>query len=766
MAHARDDKRKLQRGEDAPPSYTDVGNGTVNTAFESGNEDTEKDVGNGTTNTAFESGNEDTGKQHTVTIESNGTVGATKKEEIEDPWKASALEVEEVEWSDLSGREKCQRVLKYVVGLVLILLFLYMFICSLDFLSTAFKLLGGKQAGRVFQQNEILHNPVAGLMIGILVTVLVQSSSTSTSLIISMVGGGLLDIKSAIPMVMGANIGTSVTNTIVALGQIVNKGDFRRAFAGATVHDMFNWLSVLVLLPLEVVSGYLFHLSSVIVDSMHLQQNKGAKKELLKVITKPFTELIVQIDKSLITDIAKGTQLHETGSMMKTCCDKVTPVKCCSKKLGSAAKSWYSGGNYTKVQKAEFCFNELPSCVKKPTCMSEFWESSSSPRGAFEQFICTSEAASESCCRHTRDAYSMLREERNFTSAEKADVCSTWDKCQYNASNCMTTAWNYTTMGVNDTRLKEEFSCATWISHESQCMKPCTYAFKGMVGKLNDEAIGAILLVISLVILCICLISIVKLLNKLLRGQIATIIKKFINADFPGYLSWMTGYLAIVIGAGLTILVQSSSIFTSSLTPLVGIGVIEIERMYPLTLGANIGTTTTGILAAMAQPADTIANSLQVAFCHLFFNISGILLFYPLPFLRLPIRIAKFLGNETAKYRWFAIMYLLLVFFVLPAAVFGLSVAGLKVLAGVLIPIGVVAAVIIVIKVLQSKKPSVLPRKLRDWKFLPKFMRSLEPLDRVIQKLLCGCCSRFKPPRTELATEKDNLPKYDENTTL
>ena len=54
---------------------------------------------------------------------------------------------------------------------------------------------------------------------------------------------------------MGANIGTSVTNTIVAMGQIADKADFRRAFAGATVHDMFNWMTVLIFLPLEVFTG-------------------------------------------------------------------------------------------------------------------------------------------------------------------------------------------------------------------------------------------------------------------------------------------------------------------------------------------------------------------------------------------------------------------------------------------------------------------------------------------------------------------------------
>ena len=58
-------------------------------------------------------------------------------------------------------------------------------------------------------------------------------------------------------MVMGANIGTSVTNTFVSMGQIGDRNNFQRAFAAATVHDMFNWLTVLILLPLEMASGYL-----------------------------------------------------------------------------------------------------------------------------------------------------------------------------------------------------------------------------------------------------------------------------------------------------------------------------------------------------------------------------------------------------------------------------------------------------------------------------------------------------------------------------
>lgn len=141
------------------------------------------------------------------------------------------------------------------------------------------------------------------------------------------------------------------------------------------------------------------------------------------------------------------------------------------------------------------------------------------------------------------------------------------------------------------------------------------------------------------------------------------------------------------MGAGMTMLVQSSSIFTSALTPLVGIGVVTIDRTYPLTLGANIGTTVTSMLAALAATSK-FRESLQIAFCHLFFNISGIVIWYPLPFMRkVPIKGAKFLGGTTAKYRWFAFIYLIIVFFLFPAVVLGLSIAGWRVLVGIGVPV-------------------------------------------------------------------------------
>uniref|UniRef100_A0A8C8ZQ75 Sodium-dependent phosphate transport protein 2A n=1 Tax=Prolemur simus TaxID=1328070 RepID=A0A8C8ZQ75_PROSS len=201
----------------------------------------------------------------------------------------------------------------------LMLAFLYLFICSLDVLSSAFQLAGGKVAGDIFKDNAILSNPVAGLVVGILVTVLVQSSSTSTSIVVSMVSSGLLEVSSAIPIIMGSNIGTSVTNTIVALMQAGDRTDFRRAFAGATVHDCFNWLSVLVLLPLEATTGYLHHVTGLVVSSFNIRGGRDAP-DLLKIITEPFTKLIIQLDKSVITSIATGDESLRNHSLIRIWC--------------------------------------------------------------------------------------------------------------------------------------------------------------------------------------------------------------------------------------------------------------------------------------------------------------------------------------------------------------------------------------------------------------------------------------------------------------
>ena len=211
--------------------------------------------------------------------------------------------------------------------------------------------------------------------------------------------------------------------------------------------------------------------------------------------------------------------------------------------------------------------------------------------------------------------------------------------------------------------------------------------------------------------------------------------------------------------SGLTMIVQSSSVFTSTLTPLVGVGVVSLDRMFPLTLGSNIGTCLTGIMAALANPAHAIPNALQVGLCHLFFNISGILLFYPIPLARkVPIALAKRLGNITAKYRWFSIVYLLFMFIVLPCVVFALSLAGTIVFAVVGSLLLFTVIFIVSINTSQRKCPGCLPNTLKNWNFLPLCCHSLKPLDKIISRVMC--CNK----QTE--NEEVALDQGHDNTTF
>lgn len=209
-------------------------------------------------------------------------------------------------------------------------------------------------------------------------------------------------------------------------------------------------------------------------------------------------------------------------------------------------------------------------------------------------------------------------------------------------------------------------------------------------------------------------------------------------------MPWLTGYLAILVGAVMTFLLQSSSIFTSSLTPLVGLGLISVDRVYPLTLGSNLGTTTTALLAALSSEGSRLQPAIQVALVHLFFNLTGIILFYVIPFMRIPVPLAKIMGRTVAKYRWFAIFYMIMSFGVVPFLIFAISLGGPIVMYCVMIPIAILLAFVIFVNVMQKRCPKFLPSGLRSWHWLPLALRSLQPLDNVISKLAC-CCSQVEP---------------------
>lgn len=107
--------------------------------------------------------------------------------------------------------------------------------------------------------------------------------------------------------------------------------------------------------------------------------------------------------------------------------------------------------------------------------------------------------------------------------------------------------------------------------------------------------------------------------------------------------------------------------FTSMLVPLAGGDVLSLMQIYELTLGSNVGTCFTGILAALSSEAKGPIQSLQIAFAHLLFNLAGILMFYAIPHTTLPIWASKYYGLLSAKSIWFSIAYLVIVFLIAPA---------------------------------------------------------------------------------------------------
>lgn len=180
---------------------------------------------------------------------------------------------------------------------------LYLFLIAIKLLSTGIKLMGEGGAGQLL---DGISNPFAALAAGILATVLVQSSSVTTSTIVAMVGGGSVTLEHAVPMILGANIGTTITNTLVSLGSIGRKADFQRAFAAATAHDFFNLMAVAVFLPLEIATGFLAKTATMIAEHMPVGDAGGKFGSPIKSAVKAGSGLVKDVFEGLG---ASGTTL-------------------------------------------------------------------------------------------------------------------------------------------------------------------------------------------------------------------------------------------------------------------------------------------------------------------------------------------------------------------------------------------------------------------------------------------------------------------------
>lgn len=357
---------------------------------------------------------------------------------------------------------------------------LYVFFVSIQLMGDSFKTWKGFSEALIEQAS----NPFSGLLIGLLATSLVQSSSTTTAMVVGFVASGTLSVSLAVPIIMGANIGTSITNTIVSLGHISRKIEFQRAMACATVHDMFNLLAVAVLLPVEL--GTRAWLGTGILETM-----AGAMAQGLEGVG--------------------GLQLFD-------------PLK----------------------------------AITKPV--------------------------SEGLIRN----------------------------------------------GI----LAPLFAGAT------------------------ARAVAG--LVVSAALLFGALYFIVTLMRSMVLDKVEVVFSKYVGAHW---------FLAMGMGLVVTVMVQSSSITTSMLVPMAGAGILTLQHAFPITLGANVGTTITALLASLGAGGDPDHQraAVTIAFVHLLFNVSGILVWYPAGFMRrLPLRLAQFIAAASVRNRGFAVAYVVLVFFAIP----------------------------------------------------------------------------------------------------
>lgn len=346
---------------------------------------------------------------------------------------------------------------------------IYAFLVGVSTLEQGIKIMGEDTQERLFSS---VSNPIAGLCVGILGTVLVQSSSASTSIIVGLVATKGISVDEAIPMIMGANIGTTVTNTLVSLAHIRQPTEFKRAFAAATVHDFFNVLAVAILLPLELVTGVISKIATWISDRL----------------------------------------------------------------VGTAGSEWKS---------------PVKAWVKKPV---------------------------------------------------------------------------------------------EWIVD-----------IEDAVG-LSGNVLGTFVVFTGLVIVLLALTFITKNMRKLVADRV----EKSVNT----VLGKGSGSVAMLLGLVITIAVQSSSITTSILIPLTAAGVLTLRNAYPVTLGANVGTTITALLAALAA---SVPEALTVGLAHTTFNVMGIAVLYVLPFARdVPVRLAEGLAEVAVKRRVWAVGYVMTAFIILP----------------------------------------------------------------------------------------------------
>ena len=181
-----------------------------------------------------------------------------------------------------------KKSLNIILNFLSMLFFLWIFLLSIKLLGGTFKHYFIGDAAKLIE--DTTGNPIVSLVIGILATAIIQSSSSTTTIVVAFVGAGTLPFANAIPMIMGANIGTSITGVIVSFGNIRNKVEFEKSFSSAIVHDFFNWLTVMIFLPLELFTGIIsksaLFISSLLVGGSSVTSFDSPLDTIVKPVSK------------------------------------------------------------------------------------------------------------------------------------------------------------------------------------------------------------------------------------------------------------------------------------------------------------------------------------------------------------------------------------------------------------------------------------------------------------------------------------------------
>lgn len=175
---------------------------------------------------------------------------------------------------------------------------LFLFLLGLKLMTVSFMNFGDEFTQRIIV--EYTQKPINGLFIGILATAITQSSSLTTSIVVGLVATGFFpDIRTAVPIIIGTNIGTSVTSSIVSLAHIGQKDEFPRAFSAGTLHDFFNVIAILIILPLELYFGILSNSASFLYEtffsSINPATNEASSSWSLSALLKSISTFIYQL---------------------------------------------------------------------------------------------------------------------------------------------------------------------------------------------------------------------------------------------------------------------------------------------------------------------------------------------------------------------------------------------------------------------------------------------------------------------------------------